>query len=449
MCVTMMLRNVQADIVQIWSNLFRLKDLTYFVNETPMACQIIFEAFLNRDSLRRNDNKVQLLINKYNRLYSQYDALLNIYNKKYCGVLKDLNTQDLTMNYQSVSTVFSVTSASGVTQCLSTAEQKLKKNAVTELTYYNTDLRKYQLTYTYTGWFNIRECILILMIDNLVRLKRHGDPDPGENRSMQLCTLPITIKGVPKDAYEIDTWHDVSCNGQVPMCSCKQDVTPPPKDEIHLTAPVLHRKDDLEMSFASLHLETPKVSQTVPETWDGNNSEKHTTHLELTSDEDEDSCMIFNSLGFKQFKPPLLITKHPPPAMGRDDDIKKLKEVLDDVLMKTDNCTVDAHKIIFAPDHKIAANLLRLQDNNPRYRTFLPEFPVLHLRKSKITILCSAYKDAGILYILKYMGDEEFQEWKKLIFAEMATRYIRRLAVALHMTFFCSHCGCRVEKKQN
>ena len=39
------------------------------------------------------------------------------------------------------------------------------------------------------------------------------------------------------------------------------------------------------------------------------------------------------------------------------------------------------------------------------FEQFLPEFPILHLKKSKITNLFSTYKDAGILHLLKYMKD--------------------------------------------
>lgn len=50
-------------------------------------------------------------------------------------------------------------------------------------------------------------------------------------------------------------------------------------------------------------------------------------------------------------------------------------------------------KIIFAPDYKIAKNLLKIIDSTEKLKkVFTPEFPILHLRKSKITNLISAYK---------------------------------------------------------
>ncbi|WAQ97677.1 LOW QUALITY PROTEIN: hypothetical protein MAR_030367 [Mya arenaria] len=94
-----------------------------------------------------------------------------------------------------------------------------------------------------------------------------------------------------------------------------------------------------------------------------------------------------NILGSTNLKPPPFITKHPPRVLERDGDIKKRKEVLDGVLMKTDNCHVEAHKLIFAPDR----SNITMQDI---IVLLCSEFLVLHLRKSKITKLYSAYSDA-------------------------------------------------------
>lgn len=63
------------------------------------------------------------------------------------------------------------------------------------------------------------------MMDNLVRLKHHVDPHPGESRSMQICTLPITLRGVPEDHVDVQqTWHtDIGCD-QSNECKCKEEV---------------------------------------------------------------------------------------------------------------------------------------------------------------------------------------------------------------------------------
>ena len=39
---------------------------------------------------------------------------------------------------------------------------------------------------------------------------------------------------------------------------------------------------------------------------------------------------------------------------------------------------------------------------------FIPEYPILHLKKSKINNICSAYKNAGIIQVLKCMRDEKY-----------------------------------------
>ncbi|MCW4344649.1 MAG: hypothetical protein N0E48_15030, partial [Candidatus Thiodiazotropha endolucinida] len=160
-----------------------------------------------------------------------------------------------------------------------------------------------------------------------------------------------------------------------------------------------------------------------------------------TKNDSQSTAEASEALGFVQFKPPPSITRHPPPSIGRDDDIVKLREILDDFLLKTDHLHPTdriTNKILFGPDQKIGNNLLKLIKESERYGAFLPEFPCLHLRKSKITNLCTAYKDAGLLHILKYMRDEETQEWSKLISAEdinKASRYIRRLSIAFHLAF--------------
>lgn len=122
--------------------------------------------------------------------------------------------------------------------------------------------------------------------------------------------------------------------------------------------------------------------------------------------------------GLKQFHPPQSICLHPKPATGRDDDINKSREVLDDVLLKSGNLT-SIHterksRILFGPDHKIGKNLIELMKFDQQYKRYLPEFPLLHLRKSKITNLFAAYKAAGLLVLLKFMVDgSEKLEWSK------------------------------------
>ena len=144
--------------------------------------------------------------------------------------------------------------------------------------------------------------------------------------------------------------------------------------------------------------------------------------------------------GFKKHVCEQLLTRHPPPASGKDDDPDKLREILDDFLLKMGYHEISGNeeKILFGPDHKIGKNLLSLRNHTSKYGIFIPEFPLLHVRKHKITILFSAYKDVGIVQLLRYMRDEEEEDWRKLLSAEhidTATRHIRRLSITFHLAF--------------
>ena len=58
-----------------------------------------------------------------------------------------------------------------------------------------------------------------------------------------------------------------------------------------------------------------------------------------------------------------------------------------------------------------------------------------------ITILFSSYNDAGLIHILKFMRDDNRQNWSKLISAQhidAATRNVKRIGMALHLAFLVS-----------
>jgi len=141
----------------------------------------------------------------------------------------------------------------------------------------------------------------------------------------------------------------------------------------------------------------------------------------------------------KQDAPPLLC-RHPEPYSGRDDDPTKLKEIAADTLVKlgiyNDSPNMST-RILFGPDHKIGKNLMSMV-NQKQYAPFLPEFPCLHARKSRITITFSAHKNSGLMQLLQYMRDDDSTEWAKLISAhhiDVATRHVMRLAKALRLSF--------------
>ena len=127
-----------------------------------------------------------------------------------------------------------------------------------------------------------------------------------------------------------------------------------------------------------------------------------------------------SSLGFSKFTNPPLLYRHPPPAIGSDDDVSKIRKIDYDVLMKK-GYSGDENKLVHRnlcdPDNKIGKCVLSLIEINMLYKVccLLPEFPLLHLRKSKINVLFAAYKDARIVQILRYMRDEKKDDWMTLV----------------------------------
>lgn len=192
------------------------------------------------------------------------------------------------------------------------------------------------------------------------------------------------------------------------------------------------QQNDLEDSFSHLHIESDDTETSIP-TLDSTSCISSPSHSQAST--------VLKTFGFEKYNVPPLLCRHPPPATGRDDDILKLREILDDVLIKTGRINMSYEgkdRILFGPDNKIGANLSQLLSQDNKYRHFLPEFPLLHLRKSKINTLFSAYKDAGLLQLLMYMCDDEKKEWTKLISMEhidVATRFVRRLSLSFHVAF--------------
>lgn len=166
---------------------------------------------------------------------------------------------------------------------------------------------------------------------------------------------------------------------------------------------------------------------------DGDNSENNSEKIYPT---------LIEALNFKAYDAPSLLCRHPPPYTGRDDDESKLREILDDILIKSDQQQTykdGQNRILFAPDHKIGKNLISLMKKCSKYQIFLPEFPILHLRKSRICNIFSGYKNAGLVHLLKYMRDDNTDEWSKLLSERCiddATTVIWRLSLSLHLSFF-------------
>ena len=163
--------------------------------------------------------------------------------------------------------------------------------------------------------------------------------------------------------------------------------------------------------------------------------------LNASESESVDLVSLLTSFGFSKFVVPPLLCRHPPPAVGRDDDISKIKDILDDILVKLALCTDPTKtndRILCGPDNKIGKCLLQLMASSAKYKAFLPEFPLLHLRKSKLTILFSGYKDAGLIQLVRIMRDDEKSDWSKLASVthiDVATRHVKRLALSFQLAF--------------
>ena len=111
---------------------------------------------------------------------------------------------------------------------LKAAAEKLKIKSDKDYCYFNTYMRQHFLSYESDAGqkseVSIRDCpVKCLLLDNLVRLRYHSDPKPGEHRSQQMCTLPITIKGIPPDEALLATWHHADCEREG-KCMCMADI---------------------------------------------------------------------------------------------------------------------------------------------------------------------------------------------------------------------------------
>ena len=123
------------------------------------------------------------------------------------------------------------------------------------------------------------------------------------------------------------------------------------------------------------------------------------------------------------------------------NDIWKLKDILDNFLIRIGYTTTSnsKHHILVRADNKIGKNVWQLTTNDSKYQVLLPQFPLLHLRKSKIKNLFSAYKEAGIVHMLKYMKDANQDEWMKFLTVkniDAATRTVWHISMSLHLVFF-------------
>ena len=121
--------------------------------------------------------------------------------------------------------------------------------------YFNTYLKEHQIKSGAgeESFFsaNLRHNVII-MLDNLERLKFRSDTGPGESRSKLICTLPLTIWGVSKSQPEFRVWHDPACH-TFTSCDCKRYKTMIKKGHINITTPMLTESTQLTRFWELCH----------------------------------------------------------------------------------------------------------------------------------------------------------------------------------------------------
>ncbi len=406
-----------------------------WVEDMPLEIQILLENFISHKSILRTEELGRLLKGKIVRLYSMFDSLLNLLNKNHIGVIQELNTAELMINYHNISSTFKVTQAMGITAGQHFAEKDWRKRSTETAAYYNYAVRKVPLTYTTAAGegcylISLRDCYKIAMRDNLVTLTERANPDPGESRTGQICTIQGTDIGIPKDSVALLAFHKDSCTDPTANCPCmfastleKDDLpnvllnlTPEEQDAkqnflklcvwgLSAVWKKLHEDDTLaslmamadednhtmegstdidaldksfgELSFCDVQstveiesldheahaadddlqniqmaLNNIEQNISIPEevtdvcvrqdyldsdldvTLDEAEGLQGDDEVDTTSDEDEDDTA--EKMGFKRFIPPPFIVRHTPSWIGRDDDVRKIEEVLDCLLTMTD-----------------------------------------------------------------------------------------------------------------
>ncbi|CAC5391280.1 KIF21 [Mytilus coruscus] len=147
--------------------------------------------------------------------------------QNYSGITQDMNTDELLVNYHSVSTVFDVISHLGITQSQKTGDRRLKVHADPEMCYFFTFLKQYPLIYRNVEEneesvhsVSIKQCHLALLMDNL-GICRSKQIRCLVRTELHKFTLPLTIKGIPRDSFQVQNWHSEECDG-TNECICKE-----------------------------------------------------------------------------------------------------------------------------------------------------------------------------------------------------------------------------------
>jgi hypothetical protein len=200
-----------------------------FVSDVPLEVQMLLMAFIRKQILWKCHDFDDFVRGKVVRLYALYDSLLNIGNRNHFGMLQQLNTSQLMVNYHNLQDTFQMTHQMGLTTSYNAAEKQWKEQATDDLCYYNYAIKKQALTYeTVSGMqtylVSLRDCFVIMMRDNLVTLTQKHDPEPGESRSGQICTIQGTDIGIPQDSLLFKEIHAENNCDEHTDCPCSKPV---------------------------------------------------------------------------------------------------------------------------------------------------------------------------------------------------------------------------------
>ena len=223
-----------------------------WMSDVPLEMQIIFETFISKNSIWKTKGLQDFVKGKIVRLYALYDSLLNLLNKKHFGIIQELNTSELMVNYHNITDTFQMTQMMGMTSSQNSAEKQWNARATDDLCYYNYAIRKWPLTYESESGkgaykVSLRDCFKILMRDNLVTLTQKSNPEPGETRSGQICTIQGTDIGIPWNSTLFTEIHaENNCDGASDACSCIEPI-PLKKNQLHDVLVKLSPKEEKQV----------------------------------------------------------------------------------------------------------------------------------------------------------------------------------------------------------
>ena len=217
------------------SNFDLLKE---WVLNVPLPVKAFLEnAFINKRTVSTVDK--ERLQRKMGKLYLLHDALTKVRNSQHIGVMQEMFSLELAIDYANLDTVFGATSTANMSRSRSGAEDVIHRLSQYDKIAYDVFIRSHPLKCKShhednesTKLIQFKDCHCIFEIDNLVKLTQHCDPARGHTHYTSIPTLPMTLKGVPKDHHAISQWHQADCDGSLANCTCKdrQDLRP---EDVH------------------------------------------------------------------------------------------------------------------------------------------------------------------------------------------------------------------------